>query len=512
MELRQKFLCDVFIDLNCYRKYGHNETDEPAFTQPLEYQLIRQKKPIREIYRDDLIQQGVLEKYMAESLEEEFKKALQQALKGIKASTKAIQPPVVQPEKEPEAIQHVQTGVPLETLQHIGECIAFIPEGFTVHPKLAILGQERLAMLREGPGARPIDWGMGELLAYGSLLWEGVHVRLSGQDSCRGTFSHRHALLMDQAKEQEYVPLKHLKLGQGRFDIYNSPLSEYAVLAFEYGYSTANLKALVLWEAQFGDFSNGAQVVIDQFIAPGEQKWMQKCSLVLLLPHGYEGQGPEHSSGRIERFLALAAENNMRITYPTTPAQLFHLLRGQVMQSARKPLIIFTPKGLLRHPACVSRVSDFTQGTFQEVLDDPSPPQPVKKTRKLVFCSGKIYYDLIAERTKAAADDMAIIRLEMLYPLNLETIRGVIEKYKGFKEFYWVQEEPENMGAWNYVRPILKSLLPKEVALIYVGRQRSAASAVGSHTVHKKEQAAMMNALFGKKEPSIFEIAGQIKA
>lgn len=509
IELRQKFHCDVFIDLNCYRKYGHNEMDEPAFTQPLEYQVIRKKKSIREIYRDDLIHQSVLEKEMAESLEEEFKQALQQALKSTKIPKKEGGQ-IPKEEKEQPTFQTIETGVPIKTLQEIGERLAFVPENLTIHPKLTMLNQERLSMLNESPDARPIDWGMAELLAYGSLLWEGKHVRVSGQDSCRGTFSHRHALFMDQVEEQSYIPLKHLKSRQGRFDIYNSLLSEFAVLGFEYGYSTAYLEALILWEAQFGDFSNGAQVIIDQFIASGEQKWTQKSRLTLLLPHGYEGQGPEHSSARIERFLSLAGNYNMRIVHPTTPAQFFHLLRRQLKHPVPKPLIVFTPKALLRHASCVSRIGDLAQGAFYEVLDDTNPPS--KKTKKLLFCSGRIYYDLIAERTKNEVEDIAIVRIEQLYPLNLESIKKVIENYKGVKEYYWVQEEPENMGAWYYIWPLLTSLLPKDMPLFYAGRERSASPAVGSHAMHKKEYAAIMNAVFGKKNEADFAITGQFKA
>lgn len=510
VELRQKFHCDVFIDLNCYRKYGHNESDEPAFTQPLEYQIIRKKKPIREIYRDMLINQGVLEKYMAETLEEEFKNGLQAALKGSKiSSAEGKNAEKAMPEKTVDLFKHVQTGVPIATLQEIGERICFVPQDFTIHPKLAGLIKERRAMLNVGEGARPIDWGMGELLAYGSLLWDGFSVRLSGQDSCRGTFSHRHALLMDQVKEQGYIPLKHLKPRQGRFDIYNSPLSEFGVLGFEFGYSIASPNALVLWEAQFGDFGNGAQVIIDQFIASAEQKWGQKLSLTLLLPHGYEGQGPEHSSARIERFLSLCGNDNMQVVNPTTPAQFFHAIRRQSLRDIKKPLIVFTPKGLLRHPACVNTLEDLSKGSFLEILDDPKPP---KKAKRMVFCSGRIFYDLLAERNKTATDDMAIIRIEQLYPLDVESIKTILEKYKGFNEFYWVQDEPSNMGAWDFLRPIFRHLLPKGMETIYVGRARSASPAAGSHALHKKEHAAIINALFGKKEPSIFDIAGQFKA
>lgn len=504
VELRQKFHCDVFIELTCYRKYGHNETDEPAFTQPLEYQQIRKKKHIREIYRDDLINQGILEKKVIEDLEAEFKQALQDAQKGLKIPAKKSQEELLPSAKDSGIFQHIQTGVQRATLQEIAKRICFIPEGLTIHPKLVTLTKERLAM---GEGTRPIDWGMGELLAYGSLLWEGRRIRLSGQDSCRGTFSHRHAVLMDQVKEQGYIPLKHLKPDQGVFDVYNSPLSEYAVLGFEFGYSIGNSDALVLWEAQFGDFANGAQIIIDQFISTAEQKWNQKFSLTLLLPHGYEGQGPEHSSARLERFLTLAGDNNMQIVQPTSPAQLFHLLRRQVLRPLRKPLVVFTPKGLLRLPACVSQLDDFTRGSFQEILDDPSPP---KSAKRLVLCTGRIFFDLIAAREKSPSSDIAIVRLEQLYPLDIDRLKSLIDKYAGFKECFWVQDEPSNMGAWDFIRPLLRDVLPKGLEPIYVGRSRSASPATGSHTVHKTEHDNIINALFGKEKPStIFEIAGK---
>lgn len=512
VELRQKFHCDVFIELVCYRKYGHNETDEPGFTQPLEYQSIRKKRPIREIYRDALILQGVLEKSVAEELETEFKTALQdsQKSKKIASKEKKISESGTAPQNA-GFFQHIQTGVPKEQLQEIANRLCHVPEGFVLHPKIAVLLKERQAMVmaKEGGQSRFIDWGMAELLAYGSLLWNGTSVRLSGQDSCRGTFSHRHALLMDQVKEQGYIPLKHLKAHQGRFDVYNSPLSEFGVLGFEFGYSIAVPEALVLWEAQFGDFSNGAQIIIDQYVSTSEQKWSQKSALTLLLPHGYEGQGPEHSSGRIERFLTLAGDQNMQIVNPTTPAQFFHLLRRQVMQPMKKPLVVFTPKGLLRHPACVSHLSDLTQGSFLEIIDDPHPP---KRSRRLVLCSGRIYYDLVVERERQAVEDISIVRIEQLYPLDIERLKGIVNRCAGLKECIWVQEEPSNMGAWNFMRPILRDLLPKEIELTYVGRTRSAVTAAGSHAAHKKEHASILNALFAGKEPSIFDIAGNLKA
>lgn len=511
LEMKQQFKCDVFIELMCYRKYGHNETDEPAFTQPIEYQVIRKKQPIREIYRDLLVQQGAVEKHVAEDLEAEFKSALQAALKAKKILSKesGLKSEKSTASENAEIFQHIQTGVPKELLQEIGALICHVPPKLVLHPKLAVLQKERLAMLQDSETKRGIDWGMGELLAYGTILWSGTDIRLSGQDSCRGTFSHRHAVLMDQVKEEGYIPLKHLKPEQGRFDVYNSPLSEFAVLGFEYGYSVACQDALVIWEAQFGDFCNGAQVVIDQYLSSAEQKWSQKSGLTLFLPHGYEGQGPEHSSGRMERFLTLAGDNNIQIVNPTTPAQLFHLLRRQVMRPLHKPLVVFTPKGLLRHPACISHLEDFIKGSFQEIIDDPTPP---KRSRRLVLCCGRIYYDLIVEREKNGVEDMSIVRVEQLYPFDIERLKNVVSGCSGLKECLWVQEEPSNMGGWNFMRPILRELLPKEIELSYVGRTRSASPAVGSYAMHKKEHAAIMDSIFGNKETSIFDIAGRFKA
>lgn len=494
--LRHKFGCDVFIDINCYRKFGHNESDEPAFTQPLEYQIIRAKQPIREIYRDDLVHQGVVERAMAQALEEEFRQALARHLEQAKAQSKSqTHDPnhkIAKHKSNEEIFNPVATGVAIETLREIAKRACSIPQDFTPHPKIKQLLADRLLMV-EPNSSKAIDWGMAEILAYGSLLWEGRDIRLSGQDSGRGTFSHRHALLTDQKSGHTYCPLKHLKEDQGDCDILNSPLSEYAVLGFEYGYSLAHPKALVLWEAQFGDFANGAQVIIDQFIAAAEQKWGQKNSVTLLLPHGYEGQGPEHSSARIERFLTLASHDNMLITNPTTPAQLFHLLRRQQHAPFRKPLIIFTPKGLLRLPNCVSQLEELAEGAFQEVLDDPSPPNSVEK---LLFCSGRVYYDLFAERSKRPESKIAVIRLEQLYPLNETKIKEIIARYPNVGHYLWVQEEHKNMGAWNYLFPHLQSLLPRGKLLHYIGREASATPAVGSYALHKLEHAAIIQALF----------------
>ena len=501
VELRHRFHCDVFIELNCYRKYGHNEGDEPAFTQPLEYKLIRSKEPIRDKYRDELIQKGVLEREMAEEAEASFREELQQIKTRLdeekqnnRKNTKKRDPEKRRDKWNPFA--PVETAVELATLKKVAERFCSVPEGFHIHKKLQRLLKDRLAMVSKGKDTKPVDWGMGEHLAFATLLWEGDHVRLSGQDSRRGTFSHRHAMWMDQENGRKYFPLSRLKEGQGRFDVFNSPLSEYGVMGFEYGYSLADPSALVLWEAQFGDFCNGAQIIIDQFITSGEQKWNLHVPLTLLLPHGYEGQGPEHSSARIERFLLLCGDLNMQVVNPTSPAQLFHLLRRQVKMKANKPLIVFTPKGLLRHPECVNPLSDFAEGSFQEILDDPQAP---KKPKRLAFCSGKVYYDLIKEREERGVKDLAILRVEQLYPLHLERIEELLAKYESAKKWYWVQEEPENMGPWKFLRHRLRGVLPGGADPIYVGREPSASPAAGSLELHKRQYAKMMDALFGDK-------------
>jgi len=493
IELRQKFKCDVFIDLNCYRKYGHNEGDEPAFTQPHEYELIRSKKPIREIYRDHLINQGVLERKMAEALEVEFKEALQEALTGLRLPEKKpkLDEPPKKSKKHVDLFAPVETGVDKKTLSTVAEKICTVPENVTVHRKLQKLIKERMEMAK---GKKGVDWGMGESLAYATLLNEEKTIRLSGQDSCRGTFSHRHAVWMDQKEENAYCPFDQLN---GQFYVYNSPLSEYAVLGFEFGYSILRPDALVLWEAQFGDFCNGAQIIIDQFISTSEMKWGQTNGVVLLLPHGYEGQGPEHSSARMERFLSLCGDNNMQVINPTQPAQMFHLLRRQLIKPMEKPLVVFTPKGLLRHPECVNPIEDFTKGHFEEVLDDPLEP---KKVKTLVFCSGRMFFDLNAERRKRKIKDMAIIRIEQLYPLHEERVAQLIERYKGFKTCYWVQEEPKNMGAWYFIRPKLRRLLNDGVSPEYIGRSRSASPAAGSFALHQKQHKEIIEALFGKED------------
>lgn len=474
-QIRQKFGCDVFIELNCHRKYGHNESDEPAFTQPDVYKLVKQKQNIRNLYRNRLIQEGTLSKEKADALEQTFKDELEAHLKEVNTKTPK------EGEEKPSLLEPVETALSLEKLNALTAAFTTVPEGFQVNSKLKRLLEDRKKMISGDQNTPSVDWGMAEHLAYASLVDEGIHVRLSGQDCGRGTFSHRHATLTDQETAKRYYPLSHIKEGQAHFDVYNSPLSEYAVMGFEYGYSLAYKKALVLWEGQFGDFANGAQIIIDQFIVSAEQKWNRLSALTLLLPHGYEGQGPEHSSGRIERFLQLAGNDSLYIINPSTPAQHFHALRRQGISAIRKPLVVFTPKALLRYPPSLSTPKSFSEGRFEEVLDDPSGSENAKR---LIFCSGKVYYDLIEHKKR---DDIAIIRIEQLYPLHEEKIQKTLEKYKEAEECLWVQEEHENQGAYSYIAPLLKKLLPEKLSLRYVGRYRSASTAAGSGALHQKQ-------------------------
>ncbi len=483
IELRQKFGCDVFLDLNCYRKYGHNEGDEPTFTQPLEYSLIKAKKTIREIFRDQLIKENVLSAEKAQEFEEQFKQGLQKELDATSAigAAKNMEHKDIPPAE-------VNTSVDEKTLISLAEKFCTVPEDLAIHPKIKRLLSDRLSMMHSN-----IDWGMGEHLAFASLLNEQVHIRLSGQDVRRGTFSHRHALWVDQVKGLKYFPLSHLGSSQAPFDVFNSCLSEYAVLGFDFGYSIAYPKSLVIWEAQFGDFANGAQIIIDQYIASAKQKWGLNSNLTLLLPHGYEGQGPEHSSARIERFLQLSGHENMRVANCSTPAQLFHLLRSQALISIKRPLILFTPKALLRHPQCISNLSDFSKGKFLEVIDDANASE---KVDKLFFCSGKIYYDLIQERQKNGASNAAFVRVEQLYPFPEPQVKQVLQKYKSAQAIYWIQEEHSNMGPWEYIRPFFNELLGAKEAVKYIGRDRSASPATGSHAQHKKQLEQILSEAF----------------
>lgn len=491
LEVRQKFHCDVFLDLNCYRKYGHNETDEPAFTQPLQYQLIKSKKPIREIYRDSLVQQGVVERKVAESLEADFSNSLTEALNSVKegsSSSKSTSNNTQTANDNDILNVKVDTNVSEEKLQSVATHLSTLPKEFSAHKKLQALLQDRRKALLAGEEEKTLDWGTVENLAYATLLKDNVPVRMTGQDVQRGTFSHRHAVLIDQETSKPYIPLQHLDHGQAPFHIYNSPLSEFAVLAFEYGYSTVT-NSLVIWEAQFGDFANGGQIVMDQYISAGEQKWGQHSALTLLLPHGYEGQGPEHSSGRIERFLSLSGNNNWIVAYPSLPSQMFHLLRRQGLSSVRKPLVIFTPKALLRSPKCLSSRSELTRGGFQTIIENKVDPNIAKH---LLLCTGKIYFDLEQELQEAKITNTVLIRIEQLYPFDWETFRKLLQRYPHISSCIWAQEEPENMGAWNYMLSLLHSEFQEKLPIKYVGRKRSASTAAGSYYLHKLQNKEIM--------------------
>jgi 2-oxoglutarate dehydrogenase E1 component len=501
---RQRFGDDAVIDLVCYRRHGHNEGDDPSITQPLLYEKIRKMKPLRQLYTERLLRSGVLSQEDVDRIEADLNEQLAQALQVIKTKPPTPDEPYdprgpwtgflrTDPGEEPE------TAVPVDTLARIAEALASVPPGFEVHRKLRVLLERRRKVVAENG---PIDWATGEALAFGSLVLEGTPVRLSGQDSSRGTFNQRHAVLVDQRTAAEYAPLDHIAEGQARFEAYDSHLSEMAVLGFEYGYSLADPATLTLWEAQFGDFANGAQVIIDQFITSAHVKWQRMSGLVMLLPHGYEGNGPEHSSARMERFLQLCAEDNVQCVNCTTPAQYFHVLRRQMRRRWRAPLVIFTPKSLLRAPRASSRIEDFSDGRFQKVLDDPAISEPQGVSR-LVLCWGKVYYDLVEHRELRdgvaegqAAGDVAIVRLEQLYPWPEEELRRIAERYGQVESVFWVQEEPANMGAWTFVRDRIEELLPSHVRLSYAGRRASASTATGSPRIHRLEQAALVQAAF----------------
>jgi 2-oxoglutarate dehydrogenase E1 component len=495
MEYRERFQKDVFIDLLGYRKYGHNEGDEPRFTQPVLYKAIESHPNPRDLYVRKLTAEGAVSQQEADAIEQNFNTLLESDLSASKETEKARVTTFMQnawthirPARPEDFIKPVKTSVDLEKLLTIGEKLTGLPADKDFYKKIVKLMDDRRQML-QAPGK--LDWAMGELLAYGTLLSEGIPVRLSGQDSQRGTFSHRHAVVTIEDSEEKYTPLQHVSPDQKQFQVYNSLLSEYGVLGFEYGYALASPDSLTIWEAQFGDFFNGAQIIIDQYLSSAEEKWRVMNPLVLLLPHGYEGQGPEHSSGRIERFLILCADNNMQVTNCTTPANFFHLLRRQMLRKFRKPLIVFTPKSLLRHPGCVSTLDEFTRGGFQELIDDTTV-NPEDVTR-VVFCSGKLYYDLIDHREKTAAFNTAIIRLEQLYPLPLNQMRDVISRYSKTRRFVWAQEEPANMGAWSF---ILRNF--KEVELLMVARPESGSPATGSAKLHAIRQQKIIDKSFGE--------------
>jgi len=493
MEFRQKFNKDIFIDLLCYRKYGHNEGDEPRFTQPILYKVIENHPNPKEIYEKHLIESGVISRDELNLLETKNNAKLEESLLAAKDRKKssitnflASTWEGIQKATKDDFEITSDTKVNIDLLREISKKITGLPSDLTFFRKTVRMQEQRAEMVFT---ENKLDWAMGELLAYGSLLYEGFPVRLSGQDVARGTFSHRHAVLRVEDSEKEYTPLNHISTDQSVFQVFNSPLSEYGVLGFEYGYALASPYSLTIWEAQFGDFNNGAQIIFDQFISSAEDKWNVMNHLVVLLPHGYEGQGPEHSSARIERFLTLSAENNMQVTNCTTPANFFHLLRRQLKRPFRKPLIVFTPKSLLRHPKCVSPLEDLSDGHFMEVIDDTSAQ--VDKIKKVVFCSGKIYYDLLDEKIKLNNETIALVRLEQLHPLPRTQMMAIVKKYSNAKSHLWVQEEPMNMGPWHYIHHEFK-----EVALKLVARPASGSPATGLSKFHAIRQQKIVEKTF----------------
>jgi len=499
MEYRQTFHQDVFIDILCYRKYGHNEGDEPRFTQPLLYKEITNHLNPREIYNQKLLSEGLVEANLAKEMEKSFKDLLQSNLDNSKLREKTKVTGFMEGRwseyrlsNSKDFDQSPVTAVDKKTIATLADKITSLPSDKKFFNKIVRLFDDRKQMMKE-PGR--LDWAMGELLAYATLMNEGFPVRISGQDVERGTFSHRHAVIRVEDSEEQYIPLSNLSNKQAPFYIYNSLLSEYGVLGFEYGYSFVSPDSLVIWEAQFGDFGNGAQIIIDQYLSSAEDKWRRMNGLVMLLPHGYEGQGAEHSSARLERFLQLCAEDNMQVVNCTSPANFFHLIRRQLHREFRKPLIVFTPKSLLRHPKCVSAIADLSKGGFQEVIDDSIVN--AKSVKRVVFCSGKVYYDLLERQAAEKEKDIAIVRLEQLYPFPKKQLNAITAKYKNADELIWLQEEPENMGAWSYLLRTWTNAKLKVIA-----RAASASPATGSHKQHDKEQHALVEKAFEKAEIS----------
>ncbi|SDS43485.1 2-oxoglutarate dehydrogenase E1 component [Pseudomonas oryzae] len=498
VDYRMQFKRDVVIDLVCYRRRGHNEADEPSGTQPLMYQKIAKQRTTRELYAEALVKSGTLSQEQVDAKVEDYRTALDNGQHVVKSLV-----------KEPNTELFVNwtpylghawtakhdTSFDLKTLQELNAKLLQIPEGFVVQRQVAKILEDRGRM---GVGAMPINWGFAETLAYATLLKEGHPVRITGQDVGRGTFSHRHAVLHSQKDASRYIPLQNLYEGQPAFDLYDSFLSEEAVLAFEYGYATTTPNALVIWEAQFGDFANGAQVVIDQFITSGETKWGRLCGLTMLLPHGYEGQGPEHSSARLERYLQLCAEHNIQVCVPTTPAQVYHMLRRQVIRPLRKPLVALTPKSLLRHKLAISTLEDLAQGSFHPVLPEIDAIDP-KKVERLILCSGKVYYDLLEKRRAEGREDIAIVRIEQLYPFPEEELAEVMAAYKHLKHVVWCQDEPMNQGAWYCSQHHMRRVITahkKTLGLAYAGREASASPACGYASMHAEQQEKLLQDAF----------------
>ncbi len=502
-EYRQEFKKDVVIDMYCYRRYGHNEGDEPAFTQPLMYRTIKDKVTTRALYGQQLVREGVLTAQDVEQIDSDFAAYLESEFKAS-ASYKPNKADWLEGkwagfETATSAERNPKTGVEMAKLQEVGKALVTVPAGFNLNPKIARQLEAKAAMFKTGEG---LDWATGEALAFGTLMIEGNPVRLSGQDCGRGTFSQRHATLHDQENEARYYPLSNIrKDAQASFEVLDSPLSEAGVLGFEYGYSLTEPNALVLWEGQFGDFANGAQVIIDQFISSAESKWLRLSGLVMLLPHGYEGQGPEHSSARLERYLQLSGEDNWQVVNATTPANYFHVLRRQLRRKYRKPLIMMTPKSLLRHKLCVSKLEEFGPNTaFRPVIGDD---RGEKSTKRVVLCSGKVYYDLWQAREDKGVQDVALVRVEQLYPFPVEELKAELAKYPSATEVIWCQEEPQNMGSWTFIDRRLEAVLEavggKAKRPLYKGRPEAASPATGSLKRHNVEQALLVEQALGLK-------------
>ncbi|HWQ39759.1 MAG TPA: 2-oxoglutarate dehydrogenase E1 component [Burkholderiales bacterium] len=500
LDYRMKFKKDVVVDLVCFRKLGHNEQDEPMVTQPLMYKIVNAHPGTRKLYADKLVAQGVVGVEEPDAMAVSYREALEAGYHTNKTILSNYKPPYAvdwSPYRNTRWDENDDTQLPLADLQFLAQRLTTIPPEFKLHPRVEKIIADRRLM---GQGKIPVDWGMAENLAYASLLKEGYSVRLSGQDSGRGTFFHRHAVLHDQNREKWdqgiYIPLQHIAPNQGDFVVIDSVLSEEAVLGFEYGYATSEPNELVVWEAQFGDFANGAQVVIDQFIASGEVKWGRMCGLVLLLPHGYEGQGPEHSSGRIERFLQLCADYNMQICIPATPVQMFFLLRRQMIRPYRKPLVIFTPKSLLRHKDSVSPLEEFAQSKFKPVNGEWDAEIRPENVKRVIFCSGKIFYELLAARRERSRKDVAIVRIAQLYPFPHKDFQEQIDLYRNAREVLWCQEEPGNQGAWHRIQHYLLRHMRPDQILAYALRPSSASPAVGYLSLHLEQQKAVVDAAF----------------
>jgi 2-oxoglutarate dehydrogenase E1 component len=493
LKYRKRFRKDVVVDLVCYRRHGHNEADEAAATQPGMYRVIRQHQTTRKIYADKLVAEGTLSEADVTAMVEQYRNGLDEGRPQARASLGMIGNKYTvdwSPYSQKDWTERVQTGVEMRRLKALGERIVTVPADFNLNARVAQIIANRRKMVA---GEMPLDWGCAETLAYAALIENGFSVRISGQDSGRGTFFHRHAVLHDQNSDATYLPLQHIADHQPRVQVIDSVLSEEAVMGFEYGYSTTEPNALVIWEGQYGDFANGAQVIIDQFISSGEAKWERFCGLALFLPHGYEGAGPEHSSARLERFLQLCAEWNMQVCVPSTPSQMFHMIRRQMLQPFRKPLIVMMPKSLLRNDMSVSSLEDLTQGSFARVIDEVDDLQP-QQVRRVVFCSGKVYFDLLKARRKDNLRDVALVRIEQLYPFPSEEYEAALNRYPSAREIVWCQEEPQNQGAWYQIRHRLQEALGGRRQVLYAGRAPAAAPATGISKIHEAEQVALIHA------------------